>query len=200
MQVVHRNFSLRFFLFFISAGSVIGMFLYSLSVETFHKGINIYLSKSTTNAEGIALPKNLYEALQLAIDEDEVNLPGNFKIDELFGSWENNPGYPIVYVERSYNDHRIRFTQVCSLSVTCLQFNIISIGFQNRFTDSIADGVVHDSLWHIPISYSSKANPTLETKPKFWLSQRKVERTIDEVTPDSFFLVNIKQTGYYRVM
>jgi aminopeptidase N len=101
-----------FFDFIISAGSVIGMFLHSLSVETFHKGLKIYLSKSTTNAEGIALPENLYEALQHAIDEDEVKLPGSFKIDELFGSWENNPGYPIVYVERSYNDHRIRFTQV----------------------------------------------------------------------------------------
>lgn len=87
------------------------MFLYSLSAETFHKGLNIYLKKSTTNPEGVANPENLYEALQQAVDEDQA-LPQNSKISEIFGSWERNPGYPIVYVNRSYNDHRIRFSQV----------------------------------------------------------------------------------------
>lgn len=87
------------------------MFLYSLSEKTFHKGLKIYLSKSTSNPEGVATPQHLYEALQQAADEDEA-LPENYKIEELFGSWENQAGYPIVYVERSYNNHKIRFTQV----------------------------------------------------------------------------------------
>lgn len=87
------------------------MFLYSLSEKTFHKGLKIYLSKSTSNPLGVAKPEHLYEALQKAIDEDQA-LPENYKIEEIFGSWEKNQGYPIVYVERSYNDHIIRFTQV----------------------------------------------------------------------------------------
>lgn len=95
----------------VLAASVIGMFLYSLSEATFHKGLKIYLSKSTSNPEGVAKPDHLYEALQEACDEDGA-LPENYRIDELFGSWEKQSGYPVVYVERSYNDHRIRFTQV----------------------------------------------------------------------------------------
>jgi aminopeptidase N len=112
-NLVDRKVSciLLLLLFFALAASVIGMFLYSLSETTFHKGLKIYLSKSTSNPEGVAIPLHLYEALQLACDEDEV-LPQNYKIKELFGSWENQDGYPIVYVERSYNNHKIRFTQV----------------------------------------------------------------------------------------
>lgn len=84
----------------VLAASVIGMFLYSLSEATFHKGLNIYLSKSTSNPQGVAVPQHLYEALQQAADEDKA-LPKNYKIEEIFGSWEKNPGYPIVYVERN---------------------------------------------------------------------------------------------------
>lgn len=87
------------------------MFFYTLSEETFHKGLKIYLSKSTSNPEGVAKPDHLYEALQQAADEDEVFL-GNKSIAELFGSWERQAGYPIIHVERSYNNRKIRFTQV----------------------------------------------------------------------------------------
>lgn len=69
---------------------------------------------------------------------------------------------------------------------------------QNRFTDNVADGQASDSLWSIPISYASLVHPS-DTRPKFWLRQRQVEVLIDEVTPKSYFLVNVKQTGYYRV-
>lgn len=53
--------------------------------------------------------------------------------------------------------------------------------------------------WHIPITYASKANPTVDTRPKFWLSGRETEIELDEVTPSDYLLVNLKQTGYYRV-
>lgn len=70
---------------------------------------------------------------------------------------------------------------------------------QNRFTDLLVDGNVSDTLWHIPITYASKANPAMETLPKFWMSRRETEIRLYDVKPNSYFLVNIKQTGYYRV-
>lgn len=69
---------------------------------------------------------------------------------------------------------------------------------QNRFTDNVADGHVWDSLWNVPITYASLVHPS-ETRPKFWLRQRELEITVNDVTPDSYFLVNVKQSGYYRV-
>lgn len=58
---------------------------------------------------------------------------------------------------------------------------------------------MRDELWHIPITYASKVDPTTETTPKLWLSERMIEIQLTEVDPDSYFLVNTKQTGYYRV-
>jgi ERAP1-like C-terminal domain len=69
---------------------------------------------------------------------------------------------------------------------------------QNRFTDNVADGRVWDSLWDIPITYASLVHPSV-TLPKFWLRERELVITVDEVTPKSYFLVNVKQSGYYRV-
>jgi ERAP1-like C-terminal domain len=69
---------------------------------------------------------------------------------------------------------------------------------QNRFTDNVADGQASDSLWDIPITYASLVHPS-DTRPKFWLRLRQVNVLIDELTPESYFLVNVKQTGYYRV-
>jgi hypothetical protein len=120
--IINSHVYLRAFFSVVLAASVIGMFLYSLSEKTFHKGLKIYLSKSTTNPEGVAIPDNFYDALQQAVDDDKA-LPENYKIEEVFGSWEKTAGYPIVYVERSYNDYRIRFTQVRTFLDHLLTFN-----------------------------------------------------------------------------
>lgn len=105
--------SLYFRLSLHLAASVIRMFFYTLGEKTFNKGLKIYLSKQTTNAEGVAQPKHLYDALQQAVDVDDMcTLEANYKIEELFGSWELQAGYPVLYVERSYNNHSIKFTQV----------------------------------------------------------------------------------------
>lgn len=70
---------------------------------------------------------------------------------------------------------------------------------QNRFTDTVAAGIEWNSLWYIPITYASKVDPTLDTTPKFWMDQREMEITVEGLRPDSYFLVNVKQAGYYRV-
>lgn len=87
------------------------MFHHALTEKTFNKGIQIYLSKSTSNPEGIAEPKHLYAALQQAAQADNA-IPSMYSMAELFGRWETQSGYPIVYVQRNYNDHRVKFTQV----------------------------------------------------------------------------------------
>lgn len=86
-----------------------------------------------------------------------------------------------------------------------LTFNqtlIHNCGFptQNRFTDNIANGVEHDSLWHIPITFTSKADPFVSAIPKLWLSQRVTEISLDDVRPLSYFVVNPMQTGYFRTL
>lgn len=113
---------LKLFEIDILAGAVIRMFHHALTEETFNKGIQIYLSKNTSNPEGVAEPKHLYDALQQAAEADNA-IPSIYSMAELFGRWETQPGYPIVYVERSYNDQRIKFTQVCKIKLSNLNIN-----------------------------------------------------------------------------
>jgi hypothetical protein len=95
----------------ILAASVLRMLLHSLSESTFTEGLKIYLSQSSLNPLGVTAQRDLYEAWQREASTPELEALGNYKVEELFGSWEQE-GYPILYVERSYNDHRVRFTQV----------------------------------------------------------------------------------------
>lgn len=88
------------------------MFFHTLTEATFHKGLKIYLNGSATNPEGVAKPHHLYKALDRALIDENLTLSEDYLLAALFESWEVNAGYPIVYVERSYNDRRIRFVQV----------------------------------------------------------------------------------------
>lgn len=85
-----------------------------------------------------------------------------------------------------------------AISYLLLLFTFFSV--QNRFTDLVADGTMWNSLWHIPITYASKIDPTHDVRPKLWMPpQRELNIELKELTPDSYFLVNVNQIGYYRV-
>ena len=95
------------------------MFNYALSEETFRHGLQIYISKSTSNPEGVVEPKDLYLALQLAVNDPSVH------IDRMFETWETQAGYPILYVTKNYNGNNVKFSQ-------------------KRFTDDIKNGAAYN--------------------------------------------------------
>lgn len=100
------------------AASLFRMFFYSLTEMTFTQGLKMYLKEAIQNPLGVTELSHFYDAWQRAVDEHKkdnesmTTMEANYKVSELFDSWEHQKGYPILYVERSYNDHRVRFTQV----------------------------------------------------------------------------------------
>lgn len=94
------------------------MFYHSFAALTFTEGLKTYLSEAASNPLGVTESQQLYDAWQHAVDSyNNGTVKGSgYKVAELFGSWEQQEGYPILYVDRSYNDHRVRFTQVNQLS------------------------------------------------------------------------------------
>lgn len=91
------------------------MFLHSLTEKIFTDGLKIYLTEASLNPLGVTVPKHFYDAWQRAAivsGDDNDDTWRNYKVEELFGSWERAKGYPILNVERSFNNHRVRFTQV----------------------------------------------------------------------------------------
>lgn len=109
------------------------MFFHSLSEKTFTKGLKIVLSESTLNPLGVTFQQQLYDAWQRAAEEDNITL-GDYNVEELFGCWEHQEGYPLVFVERSYNDHRVRFTQVNYFSLPLF----LSLSFSLSLTHSLS--------------------------------------------------------------
>ena len=92
------------------------MFYYSFTALTFAQGLKIYLNEAASNPLGVTESQQLYDAFQRAVDSNNngTAMGNGYKVSELFGSWEQE-GYPILHVERSYNNHRVRFTQVNQL-------------------------------------------------------------------------------------
>lgn len=98
------------------------MFSLALSETTFTKGLQIFMNESTSNLSGMTFQQHLYDAWQRVANEDNVTL-GNHKVEELFNCWEHQEGYPVLFVERSYNDHRVRFTQVNYIHIKKIIYN-----------------------------------------------------------------------------
>lgn len=77
-------------------GSFLRMFQEALTVPTFTKGLNYYLTEMYLQA---ATPQDLHRNLQKAYDED---FPGNnLNLDEVMSTWEVQAGYPLITVSKT---------------------------------------------------------------------------------------------------
>ena len=76
-------------------GSMLRMFQEALTVPTFTKGLNYYLTEMYLQA---ATPQDLHRNLQKAYDED---FPTNYvNIDAVMTSWQEQAGYPVIRVQK----------------------------------------------------------------------------------------------------
>jgi aminopeptidase N len=78
------------------SGTVLSMFLNSLTPNTFHKGLHYYLNDKYYDA---AEPEDLFRGLQRAYNEDFP--AGTLNIESIMGSWVYQAGYPLVTIEKS---------------------------------------------------------------------------------------------------
>lgn len=148
----------------------------ALGVETWTKGLRTYLG---TNQYEAADSDDLYKALQQSVNEDYETNPPN--VATIMKTWENQAGYPTIYVTRNPNN-QISFSQ-------------------ERFLYS---DVKSTNLWQVPINYVVASNPNFEqTAPDFWLTTRN--RNVPAATApkpwtlDDWVVVNIQESSYYRV-
>lgn len=104
------------------------MLQYAIGEEAFRTGLNIYLTKmlsiikSCTNrilhfrnfrAYKAATGDDLWNSIQSALDSNYPNLlPNGLTIPEIMQTWENQAGYPVVWVVRDYETGLVTFSQV----------------------------------------------------------------------------------------
>lgn len=140
------------------------------------KNIEMYFSRSYSSAEQDELWHFLSEAGRKV-------LPENVQVKDIMDTWTLQTGFPVLTVNRNYDEDAIEFRQE--------KFNLIS----PETSES------PKPLWWIPITYTHGSELIFNnTRPQHWVPrQSAISMTNLKVPPNQWILVNIQQTGFYRV-
>lgn len=124
---------------------------------------------------------DLFSSLNAAAQEDRT-LADNLDVEEIFTSWSNQKGYPLLTVRRNYEINTITLQQERYF------------GYLNPPNDT--------SKWWIPYNYATASNPNFnDTSPDGWVKNNETQKTLgDQLNPDDWVLFNKQQTSYYRVL
>ncbi|XP_066907179.1 aminopeptidase N [Halyomorpha halys] len=98
-------------------------------------------------------------------------------VEKVMDGWTLQVGYPVVTVQREYGSQSIVLTQ-------------------EKFLLSGKND--EKSLWAVPISYTTQSNSP-DAKHLMWLEGTDKVITVENLSEDNWFLINLDQTGFYRV-
>lgn len=105
-------------------------------------------------------------------------------VKDIMDTWTLQTGFPVVHVTRDYENRYLRLRQ-------------------DRFVlkEAINDTFETEQLWWIPITYTTRrAKDFQATQPVLWMKREKEVDIHDQDILDSdWLIVNIQETGYYRV-
>lgn len=131
-----------------------------------------------------AVEDDLFAALERAVKEDKT-LAVNLTVKEIFSSWSNQKGFPVLYVKRNGN-------------------GTVTISQERYFTE-VPKNSTDSTTWWIPYNVASKQLPSLnQTAPTGWLARNQRSKVVEQTTsvkwsPNDWVLLNQQQTGFYRV-
>lgn len=160
------------------AGCVIRMMMNALGESTFKKGLQYYL---LDRYEDKAIDEDLYRNVQKAVDEDSA-LPAGISVSDLWSSWNNQAGYPVLFVQTS--NEKLEITQ-------------------ERFFLK-PQATKPTTTWWIPINFASKTKSDFtKISPDDWILNTKAHNlqlnpTINTTNGD-WIILNKQETGFYRV-
>lgn len=167
------------------ASLLLRMLSHCLSETVFHTGLLKYLDK---HKYGVAKPEDLWNALQDAFDESAI--PQNkFKIREVMDTWIEQKGYPLITVIRDQHTGKTKITQEYFQP-----YEKMSIRKKTNSADTT------NRRWWVPINFATRTNMDFSsTLATHWLSPEAEELVINGIDPQDWIIVNIQQTGFYRV-
>ena len=126
---------------------------------------------------------DLYQAFELLITSRTLNL--GFSFTEAFKSWENQKGFPLVYVRADDETGEITVTQQ----------RYYAEGEQRLDND--------DRSWFIPLNMAFASNPNFNdiSFTDYFISgeEHKTIQYPDNFDASQWFIINKQQMGFYRV-
>uniref|UniRef100_A0A1B0DK23 Aminopeptidase n=1 Tax=Phlebotomus papatasi TaxID=29031 RepID=A0A1B0DK23_PHLPP len=153
------------------AASVIRMIQNVVSKEAFKDAIKSYIKAMSYSS---AVPQNLYDHLE--------NNTYGIRIDRIFSSWVENPGYPLITVTRDYQNRVMEITQ-------------------RRFIAS-EDVEVPQNRYYVPINYATAKYPDFSnTEPinVIFPELPTISIALPDEGNDDWVILNKRATYYYRV-
>ncbi|XP_060801843.1 membrane alanyl aminopeptidase [Amyelois transitella] len=160
---------------YAKGASVLKMLEHFVGFRTFRNALRYYLRD---NAYELGTPEAMYAAFQRATGEDldfQRRYPG-VDIGEVFDSWVQNRGSPVLNVNFNMDTGIITVTQ-------------------QRYQLS---GTIPTQLWHIPITWTQQGSADFSnTRPSLILSTAST--TITANSGHNWVIFNIAQSGLYRV-
>lgn len=161
------------------AGSVLRQLQHAVGDRTFRNGLKYYLEAKQFQA---AIPADLAAGLQKAVDEVDDALPGDVKVIDIINSWADQEGYPVVHVSRN-------------------EAGVVKL-HQERYLLKASDEDTK-ATWYIPYNLATYQAPSFtSTRALDWLTKETAEiRPTPSLNWDNndWVILNIQQTGYYRV-
>ncbi|XP_035781291.1 glutamyl aminopeptidase-like [Anopheles albimanus] len=156
------------------AGCVLRMINCTIGESVFRAGVRRYLE---THRNGVVKPKDLYASFTQGNESLSAGWP---TVEEMFRSWTDKPGYPVVTVER---------------------LNISYVRFRQQRYQLQADQPDHSSRWLIPITYfTNSSRGKYEYRPALWMRESDRELVVRlEMKRTDVLIVNPRQIGFYRV-
>lgn len=198
-------FNINIFIF-ISAASVLRMIFNAFDEEAHILALRDYLEKRKYLT---ARPTDLWESFESFVS---ISIGyRNVSIEEIMNTWTDQPGYPVV--NATLNGSTLTLTQVhyiflyyVALPTTffhiCLQNSIIQLNvLQERFL--MNRNTSGNEFYWIPIDIFVPADlypPNSGVQLKRWLGSESSDGIPIIINPiNDWYIVNYKQTGFYRV-
>ncbi|XP_022221219.2 membrane alanyl aminopeptidase [Drosophila obscura] len=154
----------------------IRMIEHLMGPESFQKSLQEYLKEYSYQS---ARPEYLLKSWQQNWNASRFNASSQ----EIFDSFTTQVGYPLVTANLAADGFSVSFTQ-------------------KRFLLKENDGANASLQYSIPITYSNSLNNNfVNTTPKFILNPSRTTTVTftNTSTPLTWIIVNVQQTGYYRV-
>lgn len=140
--------------------------------EPFWKGLTSYLKENVYGSVEEPTLWKYFTEVQHPMQRSQLN------ISNILSTWTHLKGFPLLTVERDYENHSVNLSQVA---------------FQKNY-----DTTVRKDLWPIPISYTTGESRDWRPIIKYWMNTKNATINITK-NNDDWIIINGETIMYYMV-
>lgn len=170
---------------YAKGAAIIRMMAHFLTDEVFRHGLTNYIrDRAYQNADQDDLWRFLTDAARSAHIFDS-----SLTVKEIMDTWTLQTGFPVVHVQRDYEGKSFKLKQERFVLKEKVATKT-SITSQNQ-----------EPLWWVPLTYTTRTEKNFkDTRPINWMKREKEMKIYDDhVHEEDWLILNIQETGYYRV-